>query len=165
MSLLHQPPVLKKKLYCGRKAFPVMVMPAPSSVSTSYSTQSTQKPPDDESSFNEKDLLMKIIRKQNIQNGLLSSINERLASLEDSFKNFTPSVTCSVQEDSETIFEMFDLPLDSEDHLKNFEEFLSTSTAFSKVVNEVSRLGGNSHYDDQSACHKIWPSHLQRNFS
>nr|CAI5847419.1 unnamed protein product [Callosobruchus analis] len=90
---------------------------------------------------------MRIIRKQNIQNGLLSSINERLASLEDSFKNFTPSVTCSVQEDSETIFEMFDLPLDSEDHLKNFEEFLSTSTAFSKVVTEVSRLGGNSHYD------------------
>ncbi|VEN61311.1 unnamed protein product [Callosobruchus maculatus] len=96
MSLVHQTPVLKKKLYCGRKAFPVMVMPTPSSMSTSYSTQSTQKPPDDESSFNE-------------------------------------NVTCSVQEDSETIFEMFDLHLDSEDHLKNFEEFLSTSTAFCKV--------------------------------
>ncbi|VEN42340.1 unnamed protein product [Callosobruchus maculatus] len=99
------------------------------------------------SSFNEKDLLMKVIRKQDIQNGLLSSINERLASLEDNCKNFTLSVICSVQEDSEAIFEMFDLPLDGEDQLKNFEEFLSTSTAFSKVVNEVSRLGGNSHYD------------------
>ncbi|KAK4882696.1 hypothetical protein RN001_006015 [Aquatica leii] len=86
-------------------------------------------------------LLQKILQKQNIITGILSSINEKIKHIDDKCQ--------SGQQDLETtdsIFNKFDFPINTEFILSEFEQYLKNENEFNKTVKELSKLGGSNEY-------------------
>lgn len=79
------------------------------------------------------ELLLKIIKKQNIQNGLLSSINEKLQKHEDTVSSIIETGHRG-EEIPESIFTKFELPVLNNKALQEFEEYLTNEDEFNKPV-------------------------------
>ncbi|KAK4874974.1 hypothetical protein RN001_014334 [Aquatica leii] len=89
----------------------------------------------------DRDLLQKILQKQNIITGVLSSINEKIKNINDKCQSGQQDL-----EMTDSIFNKFDFPINSDFILSEFEQYLKNENEFNKTVKVLLKLRVSNEY-------------------